>query len=35
VRLLLDTHVVLCWLADDAGLAGDVKDMIDTELDVS
>lgn len=34
MRLLLDTHVVLWWLADDAGLGGDVKDMIDTEIDV-
>ncbi|GAA2109485.1 type II toxin-antitoxin system VapC family toxin [Actinomadura alba] len=34
MRLLLDTHVVLWWLADDPGLTEDVKVMIDTELDV-
>jgi PIN domain nuclease of toxin-antitoxin system len=26
--------VVLWWLADDPGLADDIKDLIDTELDV-
>jgi PIN domain nuclease of toxin-antitoxin system len=31
---LLDTHVILWWLADDPGLAEDVKDLIDTEADV-
>jgi PIN domain nuclease of toxin-antitoxin system len=34
MRLLLDTHVVLWWLTDDPGLADDVKDRIDTEVDV-
>jgi PIN domain nuclease of toxin-antitoxin system len=33
-RLLLDTHVVLWWLADDPTLADRVKEVIDTELDV-
>ncbi len=31
--LLLDTHVILWWLADDAALAGDVKDQLDHEPD--
>jgi PIN domain nuclease of toxin-antitoxin system len=34
VNLLLDTHVLLWWLADDAALADDVKDTIDTETNV-
>jgi PIN domain nuclease of toxin-antitoxin system len=33
-RLLLDTHVVLWWLADDSTLSDDIKDMIDEEVDV-
>lgn len=31
-KLLLDTHVVLWWLADDATLAEDLKVMIDEEV---
>lgn len=31
---LLDTHVVLWWLADDATLAEDIKLTIDEEVDV-
>jgi PIN domain nuclease of toxin-antitoxin system len=34
VRLILDIHVVLWWLADDATISDDTKDLIDTELDV-
>ncbi|MCW2914935.1 MAG: domain nuclease [Actinomycetia bacterium] len=34
MSLLLDTHVVLWWLADEPGLAEDIKDRIDSELDV-
>ncbi len=34
MRLLLDTHVILWWLADDPQLADDIKDRIDTEVDV-
>jgi PIN domain nuclease of toxin-antitoxin system len=34
VKLLLDTHVVLWWLADDPRLDDDVKNLIDTEPDV-
>lgn len=34
MRLILDTHVILWWLTDDATLSSDIKDMIDTELDV-
>jgi PIN domain nuclease of toxin-antitoxin system len=34
MSLLLDTHVVLWWLADDPGLAADIKDRIDTEPEV-
>jgi PIN domain nuclease of toxin-antitoxin system len=34
MRLLLDTHVVLWWLADDPTLRDDVKGLIDEELDV-
>ncbi|MEV6417736.1 type II toxin-antitoxin system VapC family toxin [Kribbella sp. NPDC051718] len=33
-RLLLDTHVLLWWLMDGPELADDLKDRIDTELDV-
>ena len=32
--LLLDTHVVLWWLADDPALAPDVKDQLDHDPDV-
>lgn len=32
--LLLDTHVVLWWLADDATLADDIKHRLDHEPDV-
>ncbi|MFD8147691.1 type II toxin-antitoxin system VapC family toxin [Streptomyces sp. NPDC059708] len=31
MRLLLDTHVVLWWLADSAELSGEIKDLLDTE----
>jgi PIN domain nuclease of toxin-antitoxin system len=31
VSLLLDTHVVLWWLADDPTLAADIKDRLDHE----
>jgi len=34
VRLLLDTHVVLWWLAGDRRLPADVKELIDHEPDV-
>ncbi len=34
MRFLLDTHVVLWWLADDEALAPDVKELIDTETHV-
>jgi PIN domain nuclease of toxin-antitoxin system len=34
MRLLLDTHIILWWLADDPELADDVKRAIDTEPDV-
>ncbi|RAY15631.1 PIN domain nuclease [Actinomadura craniellae] len=34
MRLLLDTHVVLWWLADDPRLSDSTKDLIDTEVDV-
>jgi PIN domain nuclease of toxin-antitoxin system len=34
VRPLLDTHVVLWWLADDEALAGDIKYRLDHEPDV-
>lgn len=34
MSLLLDTHVILWWLTDDATLAGSVKDRIDEEPDV-
>ncbi|WP_026875760.1 type II toxin-antitoxin system VapC family toxin [Jiangella gansuensis] len=33
-RYLLDTHVVLWWLADDPTLADDLKAMIDEEREV-
>ena len=32
--LLLDTHVVLWWLADDQALSGEIKDRLDHEPDV-
>jgi PIN domain nuclease of toxin-antitoxin system len=34
VSLLLDTHVVLWWLADDPQLQDEVKDRLDHEPDV-
>jgi PIN domain nuclease of toxin-antitoxin system len=34
VSLLLDTHVVLWWLADDPELADEIKDRLDHEPDV-
>lgn len=34
MRLLLDTHVILWWLTDDPRLAEEIKDRIDTEVDV-
>jgi PIN domain nuclease of toxin-antitoxin system len=34
LSLLLDTHVVLWWLADDPALADSVKDRLDHEPDV-
>jgi PIN domain nuclease of toxin-antitoxin system len=34
VSLLLDTHVVLWWLADDPSLSEEIKDRLDHELDV-
>lgn len=34
MRLILDTHIVLWWLADDTTMSDGTKDMIDTELDV-
>jgi PIN domain nuclease of toxin-antitoxin system len=34
VSLLLDTHVVLWWLADDPTLADEIKDRLDHEPDV-
>jgi PIN domain nuclease of toxin-antitoxin system len=33
-RLLLDTHVVLWWLADDPTLSEELKRTIDEEVDV-
>lgn len=33
-RLLLDTHIVLWWLADDFALSDDLKVIIDDETDV-
>ena len=32
--LLLDTHIVLWWLADDPTLAADLKDRLDHEPDI-
>jgi PIN domain nuclease of toxin-antitoxin system len=32
VRLLLDTHVILWWLADDPTLSDDIKAMLDNEV---
>lgn len=32
--LLLDTHIVIWWLADDPTLSGDVKIVLDVEPDV-
>jgi PIN domain nuclease of toxin-antitoxin system len=34
VRLLLDTHVILWWLEDNPALSSEVKDSIDTDLDI-
>jgi hypothetical protein len=34
VSLLLDTHIVLWWLADDPTLADDIKDRLDQEADI-
>ena len=34
MSLLLDTHVVLWWLADDPALADEIKERLDQELDV-
>jgi PIN domain nuclease of toxin-antitoxin system len=34
VSLLLDTHVVLWWLADDPSLSDDIKARLDHEPDV-
>jgi len=34
VSLLLDTHIVLWWLADGPTLADEIKDCLDQELDV-
>lgn len=34
MSLLLDTHVVLWWLADDTELADGIKDRLDQESDV-
>lgn len=34
MRLLLDTHVVLWWLTDDATLADEIKGYIDDEPEV-
>ena len=34
MSLLLDTHVVLWWLADDPALADEIKDRLDNEPDV-
>ncbi len=35
MSLLLDTHVVLWWLTDDATLSEDIKRTLDDEPDVS
>jgi PIN domain nuclease of toxin-antitoxin system len=34
MRLLLDTHIVLWWLADDTTLADDLKALLDHEPEV-
>jgi len=34
MSLLLDTHIVLWWLADDPTLAAEIKDRLDHEPDV-
>jgi PIN domain nuclease of toxin-antitoxin system len=34
VNLLLDTHILLWWLTDDATLADDIKSTIDTEANI-
>lgn len=34
MNLLLDTHIVLWWLADDPALADDLKDRLDHEPSV-
>lgn len=34
MSLLLDTHIVLWWLADDPALTADLKDRLDHEPDV-
>jgi len=34
VSLLVDTHIVLWWLADDPTLGDDIKDRLDHEPDV-
>ncbi|MFJ3323501.1 type II toxin-antitoxin system VapC family toxin [Streptomyces griseus] len=34
MRLLLDTHVILWWLADSDELSGQVKELLDTEPSV-
>ena len=34
MRVLLDTHVVLWWLADDPTLSDDIKTRLDQEPDV-
>jgi PIN domain nuclease of toxin-antitoxin system len=34
VSLLLDTHVVLWWLADDPSLSGEIKARLDHEPDI-
>jgi PIN domain nuclease of toxin-antitoxin system len=34
VSLLLDTHVILWWLADDPALSCELKDRLDQEPDV-
>ncbi|EFE77201.1 type II toxin-antitoxin system VapC family toxin [Streptomyces filamentosus] len=34
MRLLLDTHVILWWLADSDELSDQVKDLLDTEPSV-
>ncbi|GAA4446916.1 type II toxin-antitoxin system VapC family toxin [Phytohabitans houttuyneae] len=33
MRVLLDTHVVLWWLADDPTLSDEIKHLLDTEPD--